>query len=78
MCKTHIPLTGTKTWKFPKFHELLHILDDMEQFGAPVNLSAQRLESLLIVAAKQPGRWVQNVRKVPILNYNVLTGCRIP
>jgi hypothetical protein len=41
MCKTHIPLTGTKTWKkFPKFHELLHILDDMEWFGAPVNFCA--------------------------------------
>ena len=60
MCKTHIPLTGSKTsWKFPKFHELLHILDDMERFGAPVNFSAQHPELLLIFAAKQLDRRAQ-------------------
>ena len=60
MCKRHIPLTKSKTsWKFPKFHELLHIVDDMERFGAPVNFNAQRPESLLICAAKQPGRRAQ-------------------
>ena len=59
MCRTHIPLSGTSTWKFPKFHELLHVLDDMERFGAPVNFNAQRPESLLIFAAKQPGRRAQ-------------------
>ncbi len=46
-------------WKFPKFHELLHIVDDMSRFGSPVNFCAQRPESLLIPAAKHPGRQTQ-------------------
>ncbi len=50
-------------WKFPKFHELLHAVDDIERFGAPRNFNAERPESLLIYvliyAAKQPGRRAQ-------------------
>jgi hypothetical protein len=38
---------------------LLHILDNMERFGAPINYCAQRPESLLIPVAKQPGRRAQ-------------------
>ena len=49
----------TDAWKFPKFHELLHIVDDMSRFGSPVNFCAQRPESLLIPAAKHPGRRAQ-------------------
>lgn len=59
MCKERIPLKDGKTWKFPKFHELLHILEDMERFGATMNYCAQRPESLLIPVAKQPGRRAQ-------------------
>jgi hypothetical protein len=59
MCKADIPLAANKSWKFPKFHELLHILNDMERFGAPINYCAQRPESLLIPVAKQPGRRAQ-------------------
>jgi Plavaka transposase len=59
MCVKDIPLAKGKTWKFPKFHELLHILDNMERFGAPINYCAQRPESLLIPVAKKPGRRAQ-------------------
>ena len=59
MCVDNIPLSKTKTWKFPKFHELLHIIDNMERFGAPINYCAQRPESLLIPVAKHPGRRAQ-------------------
>ncbi|KAI2492859.1 hypothetical protein MHU86_21672 [Fragilaria crotonensis] len=59
MCKKDIPLFKKKTWKFPKFHELKHILNDMKRFGAPINYCAQRPESLLIPVAKQPGRRAQ-------------------
>ena len=31
----------------------------MERFGAPRNFNAERPESLLISAAKKPGRWAQ-------------------
>jgi hypothetical protein len=58
-CKTRIPTTKSARWNFPKFHELLHIIDDMIRFGASTNFCAQRPESLLISAAKQPGRRAQ-------------------
>ena len=58
-CTTRIPTrerNGVTKWNFPKFHELLHIVDDMIRFGATTNFCAQRPESLLITAAKKPGR----------------------
>ena len=60
-CTTRIPVRdelGAK-WNFPKFHELLHLVDDMIRFGASTNFCAQRPESLLILAAKKPGRRAQ-------------------
>ena len=59
MCQTNIPVMKQNGWKFPKFHELLHIIDDMERFGAPRDFNAERPESLLISAAKKPGRRAQ-------------------
>jgi hypothetical protein len=59
MCKNNIPAMKENCWKFPKFHELLHIVDDIERFGAPRNFNAERPESLLIYAAKRPGRRAQ-------------------
>jgi len=50
-------------WTFPKFHEMLHVVRDMERFGATKNFSAQRPKSLLIQAAKRPGRHVQKSQK---------------
>ena len=60
LCKRHIP-THLKPdrWKFPKFHEMLHVVDDITRFGSPTNFCAQRPESLLIHAAKRPGRRAQ-------------------
>ena len=59
-CTTRIPRgdQGQK-WNFPKFHELLHVVDDMIRFGASGNFCAQRPESLLKDAAKKPGRRAQ-------------------
>jgi hypothetical protein len=59
MCKEDIPTDNSSKWKFPKFHELLHIVDDMTRFGATTNFCALRPESLLIPVAKQPGRRAQ-------------------
>jgi hypothetical protein len=58
-CCKRLPTTNSERWNLPKFHELLHIVDDMIRFGAPTNFCAQRPESLLIAAAKQPGRRAQ-------------------
>ena len=46
-------------FRFLKFHEMLHLLDDIKRFGAPMNFCAQRPDSRLIPAAKQPGRRAQ-------------------
>ena len=64
MCTTHIPIKSQdeNAWKFPKFHELLHLIDDMSRFGSPVNFCAQRPESLLKDAAKRPGKRAQKRR----------------
>ena len=59
MCRNRIPTSKSDRWNVPKFHELLHIVQDMVRFGAPMNFCAQRPESLLIPAAKQPGRRAQ-------------------
>jgi hypothetical protein len=37
----------------------LHVVDDIEQFGAPRNFNAEQPESFLIYAAKRPGRCAQ-------------------
>jgi hypothetical protein len=56
-------------WKFPKFHELLHILDDMPRIGSPVNFCALRpAESLLISAANIPE--IVRKRELRILHVN--------
>jgi hypothetical protein len=46
-------------WKYPKFHELLHIVDDMSCIGSPLNFCAQGPESLLKDVVKHPGRRTQ-------------------
>jgi len=56
MCKSRILTDKCARWNFPKFHELLHIVEDIVRFGAPINYSAERSELLLIPAAKKPGR----------------------
>jgi hypothetical protein len=50
-CSIYLPTTNSNRWNFPKFHNLLHVADDMSRFGAPTNFCAQRPESLLISAA---------------------------
>ena len=59
LCSKSIPAMKDNCWKFPKFHELLHIVDDIERFGAPRNFNAERPEALSINAAKRPGRRAQ-------------------
>ncbi len=54
----HFTVKAT-AWKFPKFHKVPHIVDDIERFGAPMNYCAQRPESLLIPVAKKPGHCTQ-------------------
>ncbi len=56
MCKKSIPIDKDNVWKYPKFHKLLYVVDDMSCFGSPLNFCAQGPESLLKDAAKRLGR----------------------
>jgi hypothetical protein len=45
LSKKYIPTSKSTAWIYPKFHELMHIVDDISRFGAPQNFCAQRPES---------------------------------
>jgi hypothetical protein len=77
MCVADIPLSQGKLWKFPKFHELLHLLDNMERFGAPINYCAQRPESLLILFAKNLDAEHKNVTMAQRTSFNLHNDCLI-
>ena len=77
MCKSYIPTVKVTAWKFPKFPELLHIVDDIERFGA-VNYCAQRPESLPIPIAKKPGRRAKNGNRVLHSNCRRRNACHTP
>ena len=57
MCKESIPIDKKNAWKYPKFHKVLHIVDDMSCFGSPLNFCAQGPESLLKDAANTEASW---------------------
>ena len=77
MCSNYLP-TRTKSdrWNLPKLHKLLHIVDNMSRLGAPANLCAQRPESLLISASKQPGRHAQ--KRHQGIDYELQAALRLP
>ena len=51
-CAACIPSNKVNVWNFPKFHELLHLADNIEHFGSSINFSAQQPKLLLTPAAK--------------------------
>ncbi len=66
MCKESIPIDKENAWKYPKLHELLHILDDMSCFGSPLNFCVQGPEALLKDAGKCCGRWAQKRNDISV------------
>jgi hypothetical protein len=75
MCSNYQPTTNSNRWNFPKFHKLLHVVDDMSRFGAPNNFCAECPESLLISAAKQPGRRAQ--KRHHVIDYELQAAQRL-
>jgi hypothetical protein len=63
-------------WKFPKFHELLRVVDNIESFGAPRNYHAERPEAPLIDAAKDLGVVLKNNMKIYCMSYNLQSESR--
>jgi len=51
-------------WKLQKFHDMVHIVRDIENFGSPNNVDAAPNENNLIDFAKKPGRRAHKKREV--------------
>jgi len=50
------PRDDKNGWKLQKFHDMLHIVRDIENYGSPNNVDAAPNENNLIDFAKRPGK----------------------
>jgi hypothetical protein len=72
LSKKYIPTSEGTASSYPKFHEFMHIVDDMSRFGAPQSFCAQQPELLLILAANHPDRRAQKCHKGVVYNSRLL------
>ncbi|HEY9295875.1 MAG TPA: hypothetical protein VIQ31_05790, partial [Phormidium sp.] len=61
--KELVPRNCGNGWKLQKFHEILHLVDDMELFGSPLNWDASPGEHSLIDFAKRPAKRSQKSKR---------------
>ena len=47
MLKYYVPRSKGNQWKIQKFHDLLHLPEDMDHWGSPKNFDISALESVL-------------------------------
>ena len=62
--KKFAPRQDKNGWKLQKFHDMLHIVRDIENFGSPNNVDAAPNENNLIDFAKRPGKRAHKKREV--------------
>ncbi len=62
-----IPCSVQNGWKLQKFHNLLHVLQDMYQFGNPQNWDASPGEHNLIDFAKRPAQRTQKCHEMFVM-----------
>jgi len=62
--KKFAPRENKNGWKLQKFHDMLHIVRDIENFGSPNNVDAAPNENNLIDLAKRPARRAHTKREV--------------
>lgn len=60
LVKLYMPRKSGNQWKIQKFHDILHLADDIRRFGSPKNFDAGVLESSLRYWAKFPALTSQN------------------
>jgi len=58
------PREDKNGWRLQKFHDLIHVVRDIENFGSPNNVDAAPNENNLIDFAKRPGRRAYKKREV--------------
>ena len=54
--KNFAPRKDKDGWHLQKFHDLLHIVRDIENYGSPNNIDAAPNENNLIAFVKRPDR----------------------
>ena len=54
--KKHVPRHEKNNWKLQKLHEILHLPDQMKQFGSPMNCEVGVMENNLQAAVTRPGQ----------------------
>ena len=62
--KKFAPRKDKNGWRLQKFHDLLHLVRDIENYGSPNNIDAAPNENNLIDFAKRPGRRAHKKREV--------------
>jgi len=62
--KTYAPRQDKNGWRLQKFHDLLHIVRDIENYGSPNNVDAAPNENNLIDLAKRPSRRAHKKKEV--------------
>ena len=62
--KKNAPREDKNGWRLQKFHDLLHIVRDIENYGSPNNVDAAPNENNLIAFAKRPGRRAHKKQEV--------------
>jgi len=62
--KKFAPRQDRNGWKLQKFHDILHVVRDMFNFGSPNNFDAAPNENNLIDFAKKPGRRAHKKKEV--------------
>ena len=69
MIKDTFPRRTGNGWKIPKFHEMLHLIYDIERYGSPANFNTAAPEHNHIWLAKRPGR--HSVKDINTFNSQV-------
>ena len=54
--KQNAPREDKNGWRLQKFHNLLHVVRDIDNYGSPNNVDAAPNENNLVDFAKKPGR----------------------
>ena len=73
-----LPPAGGNGWNIPKFHELLHLIQDMIRFGAALNFCAQHCEGFLKTTEKRWAKEPKSDIQDPSLKHNPLVATQIP
>ncbi len=65
--KTYAPRQDRNGWHLQKFHDMLHIVRDIENYGSPNNVDTVPNENNLIDLAKRPAYHVHKKKEVFVL-----------